>query len=1018
MPDVYAETVRKLSDYVTSRLTGADDSCKRLFRDTNPSKLIIVGSLANVIRDAGIRKSSVQESSITLKFKTKETTSYRISVNYSTYIEDKLTAEEATIYPKIKKAWNRLDYSDSFILSEPGKKYQLSFNNGHHQEGYNAYVEYNAESVEDGVQITIRVQNDSSSDKADKYLFNVNACLDINENELIPYHYEYYYEKLKQYFDHEFRTINCTAYFDDTGTKLITSPIPVFDQVKEKLKNSDKEFVFDFNRLDSTECIPDLEKYGSILNSYQIEYESLQPPITKKEEFDNALLNFKTICDDYWAGVSCLKNDPMILKAFKMMNRTFAQSSEHSTWRMFQIIFIICNISKVTSPKTEEVCDVIHISTGGGKTEAYLGISVFLMFYARLTGKIGGNIAIVKFPLRMLSIQQVERVATKIVFAEKIRKAEKIPGYPFSTSFLVGQSNEYPNKTEDAIKAIRSAKGDSKGKILKRCPICGDELILKIKDFDSIHHYCKKCNDEYRLYYTDQESYRYLPTLIISTVDKFSSISQQRQFKNIFGAKLNICPKGHGMIPRGDRCLVCGKNPPEYGMPVDMEHISQPKLIIQDELHLIRESLGSIDAHFESFCEELQCALTNTRPKHIAMTATITGCAEQIDQLYNKKSKIFPGPNPYTVMHKGQHNNPFFEIEYDGDRPKLHRMIVGLKPNGRDNQYATNLSIKYAREFIAKLSKCEIDYDPVYGLNPDLYLELARNFAAILTYHNKKSDVYSTSHFMDPVLNDDGGPSNIQRKTLTGDSNVDEIREVIDSVKEFKTDCESIMHITSATNIVSHGVDLEKWNFMEFQGIPNNTAEYIQSRSRVGRKYVGLIFVWFYPNRVRDISFFHNFQEYHQIIDHKVEPVSINKWTKLSFYETCTSIFLGTVLNYLSAICEEPIYTQAQFLEYFQTDDPKHKDEVINFMKRVYHTNSDKEGAEWIDKNLPTEVEQRIKVVLKASTDISPNFFPKIITSNSNKYYGVQTGMRGIQKQVTFYPNFDSKDFVKRLSNE
>lgn len=1007
MPDIYAETVRKMSDYITSRLTGADDSCKRVFRDNNPSKFIIVGSLANVVEDADVRKSSVQESSITLKFKINKIRPCKVHVHYSVYAEDQMTPEEKEKYPQISKAWNRIDYSDSFELNLAGDQKKLSFDGTPAESGYQATISSAAEKSDGANQVSIVIQNDSPSKYRDKYLFNVWMEVEVSKDELIPYTYQYYYEKLKKSFEHDFRTINCTAFFSDDNTSLITSPVSVFEQNKEKLKTSDNGFEFRFDDLSSDSCLKRIEEYSLILDRYLEEYELLDVGEDKKEEYDQALDAFKTICSEFKNGLNVLKNDLNVQRAFKLMNKTFMESSEHSTWRMFQIVFIIISIPKLISEQDSGVCDVIHIPTGGGKTEVYLGVSIFLMFYSRLMGKEAGNVVIVKFPLRMLSIQQIERVATKVVFAEKIRKEESIGGYPFSTSFLVGDSEEYPNKTTDAINAIRSSGEEVDGKILKICPLCKGKLVLEITKYDSIVHRCKQCGEGHHLYFTDLEAYRYLPTLIISTVDKFSAVSRQRRIKNIFGGKISRCRYGHGAFPISDKCDCCQKNT-DNALDVDMKLISQPMLIVQDELHLIRESLGSIDAHFEAFCEELQFSLSGTRPNRIAMTATITGCSEQIDQLYNKKSRVFPGPNPYSVVHPGAHKDPFFESEYDGDRPKLHRRFVGLKPNGRDNQYATNLTIKYVRDFIKDLLSGNITYGPEYEADQDKLAEVANYFTAVLTYHNKKSDVFSTSHFMDPVLDDGKDQPRVQKKSLTGDSNADEIRNTIESVKNFDANFDTILHVTSATNIVSHGVDLEKWNFMEFQGIPNNTAEYIQSRSRVGRKYAGLVFIWFYPNRVRDISFFHNFYEYHQIIDHKVEPVSINKWTKLSLYETCTSIFLGSILNYMSAKYETPIYTRAQFDSFFKNGNPDHKDEVIDFMQKVYHTELKRDGAEFIRNEIPSMVEERIKAILVAPADISKNFFPGVLEEYSNEYFGIQLGMRGIQKQITLYLDTES----------
>ena len=426
MPDIYAETVRKMSDYVTSRLTGSDDSCKRVFSDKNPSKFIIVGSLANIVPDEAERKSSVNETSITLKFKTKKVRSYVIRVNYSIYVEDVMTSEEANEHTNTDTAWQRIDYLDSFTLNPDGSKKPLRFDKSAEKNGYAASIIVSSEDLDGVKQVCIRVQNESVNKKHVRYLFNLTLEVEVSKNEIVPYDYVYYYEGLRQSFKHDYRSINCTASFNEEGSVLITSPIPTYSQIKEKLKTTDKGFDFKFSDLASDKCISVLERYLSILDEYSMKYESLEVPDGKSKEYELAMDTFRTIRDEYSIGLETLRGNYAALKAFELMNKTFQESSEHDSWRMFQIIFIIISIPKVIRVEGSGVCDVIHIPTGGGKTEAYLGVSVFLMFYTRLTGKIAGTISIVKFPLRMLSIQQIERVAIKVVFAEKIRVEEKI----------------------------------------------------------------------------------------------------------------------------------------------------------------------------------------------------------------------------------------------------------------------------------------------------------------------------------------------------------------------------------------------------------------------------------------------------------------------------------------------------------------------------------------------------------------------------------------------------------------
>jgi Helicase conserved C-terminal domain./DEAD/DEAH box helicase. len=1018
MSDLYAETARKMNEYILSRLDGSNDVCKRVLREANPSRYYIIGSLANLIEKNGIQRSSVQENAITLKFKIKESMTIPIEISYSIFVKDSLTEEEA-IDNKIKNAWNRIDFKDNFSLSKNCKSYKLSFknSNGDNKE-YDVKVDYTEEKINNNeLQITVCVHNDSVSEYPDLYVFNTRITLSVPKFVVIPYYYTYCYEGLKKHLSHTFRAINCTAYFNGDCSKIVTAPCPKYEQNKTKLKTSDKGFVFSFEKLSSENALDHLKKYNTVLEEYLSEYESIEFTPDESIEFSNAMDHFNQLCADYHDGVELIQNNSDVLYAFKLMNKTFKESSKYEAWRIFQIIFIVSSIPSIVHSEKIDTCDVIHIPTGGGKTEAYLGVVLFTMFYVRLIGKKYGTAAIVKFPLRMLSVQQVERVSTKVLIAEKIRKNECIGGDPFSAAFFVGKSDEFPNKTITAINTIKRAEPDSlEGKIITKCPLCDGKIVLRETKQNNITHHCLKCDTDHHLYYTDEEVYRYLPTVIISTVDKFSSVSWNRYMKSIFGTDLFKCNCGHGFFPVAEKCLGASKCTAGRER-IDKDSVVVPKLIIQDELHLIRESFGTIDAHFESFCEEMQKTLSGTIPKRIAMTATITGCSEQIHQLYNKGAKIFPGPNPYSVINKRELNDPFFENEYDEKAPKLHRLIIGLKPNGRDNQYATNLSIKYAKEFINKLSSNTIEYGPGYDVDDQKAINLASVFCRMLTYHNKKSDVYSTNHFMDAVISSNLGSSSVMKKMLTGDNSTDEIRSVIDSIHNFDRNEDQQLHITSATNIVSHGVDLEEWNFMEFQGIPNNTAEYIQAMSRVGRKYSGLVYIWFYPNRVRDISFYHNFQEYHEIIDHKVEPVSINKWTKLSFMETCTSIFSATVINYLSAIHNVPIYNRDQFILIFGNgSDPRHKDEVIDFIHRVYRTSSDVDGAEEIRKEIASKVEERIKIVLNSpSNDPNRSYFPNIITKHSGKYFGMQLGMRGIQDTVIFRKDANSKEYQDRV---
>jgi len=191
----------------------------------------------------------------------------------------------------------------------------------------------------------------------------------------------------------------------------------------------------------------------------------------------------------------------------------------------------------------------------------------------------------------------------------------------------------------------------------------------------------------------------------------------------------------------------------------------------------------------------------------------------------------------------------------------------------------------------------------------------------VLTYHNEKSDVHSMNYYLEAVVNSKLEDYKITSKILTGDNTLDDIKEAIRLVETYFSEPENKKKILSvfATSIVSHGVDIDKWNFMIFQGMPRNTAEYIQALSRVGRKYPGIVFVWFYPNRARDLSYYQEFKEYHEILQHKVENVPLARWAKLGLNQTFTSIFDAAILNYFSDVIGKPLYKVSDVNEVFSS---------------------------------------------------------------------------------------------------
>lgn len=853
------------------------------------------------------------------------------------------------------------------------------------------------------------------------FLFNSKLEINLGDIKIVPFDYKYQFEDFPRNYDSPFRCLNCHATLSEN--KIVTAHFAKYKQKKVTPRISIDGISLSFDELSSDDGINKLDELSRKMDEYYDIYQ--KSPKIKDSLYSESLKNFGVVKERFNNGLTTLKNNEKAFLAFKLMNNTFLHNAKkYTSWRLFQIVFIVSIINDIVDESSgRDICEVLHVMTGGGKSEAYFGLVIFSAFWDRLSGKKFGVTAITKFPLRMLSIQQLQRISNLFIWAEKIRSEEDIGGEPFSVSYFVGNSDDFPSDPCEISKKIRNAssKGvDVAGKIIDVCPLCNDEVIMEIEeDQEFIIHKCKGCNETFRLFFTDQETYRFLPTFIVATDDKFAGIGLNRRFKNLFGGKLDRCSY-HGFIPRNDRCDVnlddkCRKHTKfkcnAETNPVKIDFKTGPTLIIQDEMHLIKEGFGTIDSHFESLIETLQEEFCGYKFKNIAMTATVTGAKNQIDHLYHKKSRIFPGN-----LSDDYENDFFFTYEYDDDKnPISQRQLVGLKPNLRDNHFASLLTLKHLSEFIEAVENDIDTFSQTNGFKNDELIEIINNYKSILTYHNRKNDAKAMRMFLDTVVNSKLDNYLITPKVLTGDNSLDEIKELINLVNTYYEDPNSdkkTLLSVFATSIVSHGVDIDNWNIMVIQGMPRNTAEYIQALSRVGRKYHGIVFLWFYPNRSRDLSFYQNFNGYHQILHHKVESVPLSRWAKLGFKQTITSMFNAGILNYISDIIGSPIYKVADVNDVFASIE--RRNELIQFIRKAYVLDSSMIGVEYFDKQISSEVESRLNY-LATYTGRQIYFFPNALKDYWDKYYNTPTGMRGIQDQVTLIPHENEYGFYQKI---
>ena len=823
----------------------------------------------------------------------------------------------------------------------------------------------------------------------DTSIFNPILKISIGENKLVPF--EYISNDI--IYQGDIRCLNCQGDYDNKENIIITKNFAEHYQEKIVPRDEIDGIDISFETLSKPDGIYQLDLIYSAMNEF---YENSVEDYLKKEEFNKMKKRFKY-------NIELLKKKDKVCKAFNLMNETFKRNSKYEGWRLFQIVFIVSQLSDICEDKQRDYCELLHVMTGGGKSESYFGIVIFTAFFDRLSGKKFGISAITKFPLRMLSVQQLQRIANIFIFAEEIRKEENIGGDEFSIAYFVGgQDSDFPNDNREHLLEIKEAKENNElisGKIIDKCPLCGGNVYLDIDEEKKvIIHKCDGNGEEFRLYYTDDEIYRMLPTFIVSTVDKWSGIASNRRYRNLLGGDLDCCPKGHGFIPSNDTCglktsdsQTCGCT----GNKVDIPFDTSPTVVIQDELHLIKEGFGTIDSHFESLMETMKSEFKNgSKFKNIVMTATVAGAENQIKNLYFKKTRIFP-----PMLENFQGNSFFFKKSKENDNNILQRRIIGLKPSILSYKLIFQI-LRYVGQFIKDLEENMDDFLQKHDeFTKNELCEIHENYKKLLTYHNKKEAAHSVSYSIDDYVNNYDDNYKIITEPLTGENNLDDIKDVMYKIEHYYEDenNKERLYAVNATSIVSHGVDIDQWNFMIFDGMPRSTSEYIQALSRVGRKYFGLVFVLFSSTKNRDLSFYQNFNEYHALLRDKVEIVPLTRWAKLGFKQTFTSVFSAALLNYLPNVTGQITYNPEKAKMVLNNEENKKL--LINFIKKSYKSTSGMLGAEFFDEKIPIEFNERADYLIDEPS--SEFTFTETLKHNGDKYYKTQYGMRGIQEEIS-----------------
>ena len=634
-------------------------------------------------------------------------------------------------------------------------------------------------------------------------------------------------------------------------------------------------------------------------------------------------------------GVDVLAADDRALAAFGFANRAMASQRIHSiyalakrrgdevtidalnvrknrSWRPFQLAFMLLSIPALADPThrdrtqpLEAFADLLWFPTGGGKTEAYLGVAAFTMGVRRLQGDLGGldggrGLAVImRYTLRLLTLQQFQRATALICAMEVLRRAEpEVWGdAPFTIGLWVGQ-RVTPNTTDESHAAIEKERDGKYGTgstpaQLTSCPWCGSEIapgreIRVDRDLGRTFVYCgdkygrcefsqaKSKNLGLPVLVVDDEIYRHPPSMLIATVDKFAMMAWRGQVRALFGKANRECPR-HGLLwPEAD----CNGNHTKKGSLEavkvrEITPIRPPDLIIQDEFHLISGPLGTMVGLYETAVDELSTWTVDgkaIRPKIVASTATVRKAEEQVNNVFLRRVSVFP-PHGLDV------EDNFFSVQRSVEH-KPGRLYMGICSPGSSRPAVL------IRVYVALLTAAQSLFQR-FGAAADPYMTVVGYFNSLRELGGMRrlaeDDVQTRAYRVQ--MSDVKRPGLSQRSVrivdeLTSRVSNKEIPKKLDQLEvKFKPTWEKgetrAIDIVLATNMLAVGVDVNRIGLMVVNGQPKNTAEYIQATSRVGRSFPGLVCTVLTWSRPRDLSHYETFEHYHATFYKHVEAQSV-----------------------------------------------------------------------------------------------------------------------------------------------
>lgn len=648
------------------------------------------------------------------------------------------------------------------------------------------------------------------------------------------------------------------------------------------------------------------------------------------------------------SGIERLMADPVSREAFAIMNRTMARANRQRSstingktpeqqsapgWRLFQLAFILLNLDGLVDPLHQDraTVDLLFFPTGGGKTEAYLGLAAFAIARRRLEnpGLGGAGLSVVmRYTLRLLTLDQLQRAAGLICALELERRDHgRLGQWPIEIGLWVGggatpntfgsAANPAPKSAIHWVRNYRKDHGPAPAP-LKNCPWCGSELKpdafhlhphqqtperLDIRcdnidcDFSSL--------DRLPIVVVDEEIYRRLPAFMIATIDKFANVPWVGSAGAFFGN-----------VTRHDSTGFYGAAEPNAGtkLPAPLPPID---LIIQDELHLISGPLGTIAGLYETAFDLLASRTINGAPrgpKIVASTATVRRAGAQIRNLFGRASTaIFPPPGI-------SRSDSFFAT---ADRESPSRLYVGVASPGRGPKLVFLRTLQTLLAGAQALASGGGD-DPA-----DPYL-------TALCYFNALRELGGARRIVDDEVRAHLGSYGSSRVRLQPTGQVfanRQLREIEELTSRYSTDkvseartklgrpaCQkAAVDVALATNMISVGLDIGRLGLMVVQGQPKTAAEYIQATSRVGREghKPGLVVTLLNVHKPRDRMHYEQFRAFHKSFYRAVEATSVTPFSTRALDRALAAMMVAAVRHFEPGLT--PNDAAANVAQYGQT---------------------------------------------------------------------------------------------------